>query len=185
MDEPINNTNLHYISGLFSDKHSAENAYNYLLKKGYVSEEINVAMASTTKDKLYSISQKSGEVDAENEFNAPLEGGIMGGIMGGVAFAIGALGSNLGIRGLNLVMIGPVASGVIGSSLGAIAGGLIGRILSSDEPGKDSALFSEGLKNGKILLVFIPHNQEDASDIYNHWVNLEGMVTNNNQNWIT
>ncbi|MGA9651404.1 hypothetical protein [Pedobacter sp.] len=170
-----------YISGLFSAKQSAENAYDYLLKKGYAHEEINVAMSSTTKDKLSGESTKSVKGDSEDRFNAPLEGSIMGGIMGGIAFAIGALGSDLGIRGLNLVVIGPVASGVVGSGFGAIAGGLIGHILSPDESANESALFSEGLKNGKILLALTPHNREDALDIYNYWVGLKGAVVKNGQ----
>ena len=172
MDEPFD-INVPYISGLFADRESAESAYSYLVAMGYLAEEINVAMESTTRDKLFSIPPVGSQSEKVETFNGPVEGSIMGGVMGGIAFSIGALGSNLGINGLNLVMMGPLGSSLVGTSLGAITGGIIGYLLSSGKPDREAELFTEGLRNGKILLAIIPHNKNDGDKIYKEWIRLD------------
>jgi hypothetical protein len=173
MSNPQNMHSL-LLSGLFTDRSKAELAFEELIRMGYKPDEISVAMSSTVKDKMLGEDTSHGET--EKPFDGAADGAITGGMMGGIAFTIGALGSNLLVPGLGLVAIGPVAAGILGVGAGGALGGIIGRIFSTEPPEETAALYSDGLRHGKILIALYPHNEKERFKISERWLELSGEI---------
>ncbi|MCC8410778.1 hypothetical protein LJ707_17685 [Mucilaginibacter sp. UR6-1] len=178
MGKLVKNTDELFLSGLFSDQQNAETAYDELRNMGYSEVDINVAMTSTTRDKLYAKNSLLDNDGSENitPVNGAVVGGTTGGLLGGIAFAIGALGSNLFIPGLGLVLMGPVAAGLLGAGAGGITGGIIGNMIAGDPTKTQADLFTSGLKDGKIILAFVPHHQQDEDLVCARWKDLGAVV---------
>src|SRR5436190_20544897 len=92
------------ITGLFEDKESAEAVYNSLRSRGYMDNEINVIMSDATRDKYFR-THPLGTMAAEGTAVGGLVGGTLGAVIGGVA----AIGTNLFLPGLGLIVWGPIA----------------------------------------------------------------------------
>ena len=103
------------LTGLFNDKESSESAYQSLRARGYSDEEINVVMSDKTRDKNFANDPDSelGTKAAEGTGIGSAIGGTLGAIIGGVA----AIGTNLVLPGLGLVVWGPVAAALAGAGL--------------------------------------------------------------------
>src|ERR1035437_4508154 len=95
------------LTGLFSDKESSESAYKSLRDRGYSDDDINVIMSDETRKKYYANDDKSqlGSKAAEGTGVGGLVGGTLGAIIAGVA----AIGTNLVLPGLGLVVWGALA----------------------------------------------------------------------------
>jgi hypothetical protein len=98
------------LTGMFRDKDSTEGAYRSLRERGYTDDEINVMMSDETRDKYFSTG------DTELEGNKALEGtgagAAIGGTLGAIIGGIAAIGTNVLIPGLGLVVWGPIAAGL-------------------------------------------------------------------------
>ena len=110
------------MTGLFNDRESAESAYNALSSRGYSEKDINLVMSDDTRKKHF-----SGPGAQETELGNKAAkgagvGGAVGGTVVGIAAAVAAIGSNLVIPGLGLVIAGPLAAGLAGAGAGAGAG---------------------------------------------------------------
>jgi hypothetical protein len=163
-----NTNNQPLLVAMFSDRDNAEKAYNELKDLGYQADEINVIMTSEGHSKHF---EKHG-IKTEMG-NKALEGtgagAAIGGIAGGIAGAIAALGSNLIIPGLGLVVLGPLAAGLAGAGAGGLTGGLIGALVGAGIPEEKSKVYEEGLKRGNIIIAVHPHNAEDLRSIPERW----------------
>ena len=105
------------MTGLFTDKESTESAYQALRDRGYSEDEINVMMSDETRNKYYG----DGEADTELGNKAAEgagTGGVIGGTLGAVIGGIAALGTNLVLPGLGLVVWGPIAAALAGAGAG-------------------------------------------------------------------
>ncbi|MFD0764632.1 hypothetical protein ACFQZI_07185 [Mucilaginibacter lutimaris] len=174
----MDNDKQYFLSGLFTEMSKAEKAYSELLAMGYKPEEVNVAMASTTRDKLQAAEMQIGtpETALDQKYDGTIDGGITGGLLGSIAFTIGALGSNLLIPGLGLVVMGPLAAGLLGAGAGGLTGGIIGKLLSPGAPEPQSELITQGLKNGKIMLALVPRNAQEEKAIHAKWTALDAEI---------
>ena len=78
--------------------------------RGYTDDEINVLMSDETRSKYYS------DGDTALEGNKALEGtgagAAIGGTLGAIIGGIAAIGTNVLIPGLGLVVWGPIAAGL-------------------------------------------------------------------------
>ncbi|MFN0278949.1 MAG: hypothetical protein ACKVRN_10135 [Pyrinomonadaceae bacterium] len=92
------------MTGLFTDKESSEGAYKSLRDRGYADDDINVVMSDETRNKYYANDADSelGSKAAEGTGIGGAIGGTLGAIIGGVA----AIGTNLVLPGLGLVVWG-------------------------------------------------------------------------------
>ncbi|HKX84782.1 MAG TPA: hypothetical protein VJL58_11220, partial [Pyrinomonadaceae bacterium] len=115
------------LTGLFKDRESAEGVYHSLRDRGYTTDEINVIMSDATRDKYYRTHPKSelGSKALEGTGAGAAIGGTFGAIIGGIA----AIGTNVLIPGLGLVVAGPIAAALAGAGAGGIAGGLAGALI--------------------------------------------------------
>lgn len=157
------------LTGLFNDKESSESAYQSLRARGYSDEEINVVMSDKTRDKNFANDPDSelGTKAAEGTGIGSAIGGTLGAIIGGVA----AIGTNLVLPGLGLVVWGPVAAALAGAGAGGLTGGLVGALIGWGIPEDRAKLYETGIKEGGTVLGVTPRSAEDAEYFENEWKN--------------
>lgn len=136
---------------LFEDRDSAERAYQDAINQGYEPEEINVLMSEDTRKKYYD-SDLVTKVQGDKSMEGLAIGGSLGGAVGGILAAITALGTNIVIPGLGLVIVGPLAAGLVGAGAGSITGGLIGSMIGWGIPEERAKVYEAGIKKGGIVL---------------------------------
>jgi hypothetical protein len=155
--------------GMFKDKDHAEAAYAELRRRNYSTEEINVVMSSTTRDKFFT--GKDGHHDGLG--NKALEGtgvgSAVGGVIGAIAGALAAVGTSILIPGLGLVIAGPIAAALAGAGAGGITGGLIGALVGMGIPEERAKIYREGIQNGEIVISVRPHIEADLLQLAEKW----------------
>ena len=164
------------VTGLFPDRQSAETAYEGMTQRGYSKDDINVVMSDDTRKQHFSGTTVGKETELGNKAAEGAGiGGAIGGTVGAIAAAVAAIGSNLVLPGLGLVIAGPLAAAVAGAGAGAASGGLIGALVGWSMPEERVKHYEEGLKNGGILMGLRAKNDDDASHFETNW------KTNNGQ----
>ena len=143
----LNNTR--FTTVLFKDQESAASAYNEALTEGYTAKDINVIMSEDSKKKYYdSVLIKEGSKATEGMSI----GSATGAALGGIVAAIAAIGTNLVIPGLGLIIAGPLAAGLAGAGLGTLTGGIMGALIGWGIPEDKAKLYETGIKSGGIVL---------------------------------
>ena len=155
------------MTGMFTDKESSENAYRSLRDRGYSDDDINVVMSDETRKKYYDNDSDSelGTKAAEGTGVGGAIGGTLGAIIGGVA----AIGTNLVLPGLGLVVWGPLAAALAGAGAGGLTGGLVGALVGWGIPEDRAVVYENGIKNGGTVLGVRPRSDEDAVALENEW----------------
>jgi len=159
------------LTGLFSDRESAERAYQGLSGRGYTKDDINVVMSDETRKRHFS---EGGKATTELGNKAAEGAGIgraLGGTIGATLAAITAVGTNLVIPGLGLVVAGPLAAAAAGAGAGAATGGLLGALVGWNIPEERVKRYESGLKQGGILMGVEPRSEDDAAYLEQHWRN--------------
>src|SRR4030095_3687580 len=155
------------LTGMFRDRDNTERAYRSLRDRGYSDEEINVLMSDETRDKYYA----SG--DSELEGNKALEGtgagAAIGGTLGAIIGGIAAIGTNVLIPGLGLVVWGPIAAALAGAGAGALTGGLAGALIGWGIPEDRAREYEKGIREGGTVLGVTPRTDEDAAYFEKEW----------------
>jgi len=163
--------------GMFKDKDHAEAAYTELRRRNYTTEEINVVMSSTTRDKYFADGHRRDSLG-----NKALEGtgvgSAVGGVIGAIAGALAAVGTSLLIPGLGIVIAGPIAAALAGAGAGGITGGVIGALVGLGIPEERAKIYREGIQNGEIVISVHPHNDVDVRELSDKWheFHQEGML---------
>ena len=80
-----------------------------------------------------------------------------------------AIGTNILLPGLGLVVAGPLAAGLAGAGAGAATGGLIGALTGAGVPEDEAERYSNDIKEGGIYMGYKPRNEEDARYTYDRW----------------
>lgn len=157
------------VTGLFEDKESAEAVYNSLRSRGYNDGEINVIMSDATRDKYFR-THPLGTKAAEGTAVGGLVGGTLGAIVGGIV----AIGTNLWLPGLGLIVAGPIAGALAGAGAGGAVGGLVGALVGWGIPEERAKVYAEGIKGGGTVIGVRPRTPEDAEALHNEWSNKYG-----------
>lgn len=157
------------LTGLFRDRESTESAYRSLRDRGYTDDEINVMMSDETRDKYY----KNSDVVVDDTMAAEgaATGGVIGGTLGAIIGGIAAIGTNVIIPGLGLVVWGPIAAALAGAGAGGATGGLVGALVGWGIPEERAKLYDEGIRSGGTVLGVTPRSDEDADYFENEWRN--------------
>lgn len=156
------------LTGMFRDRDNTESAYRSLKEKGYTDDEINVLMSDDTRNRYW------GDDAAETELgNKALEGtgagGAIGGTLGAILGGVAAIGTNLVIPGLGLVVAGPIAAALAGAGAGAITGGLAGALIGWGIPEERAKFYEGGIREGGTVLGVKPRTDEDAEYFEKEW----------------
>jgi hypothetical protein len=148
---------------MYNDRDSAERGYSTLQGRGYTDKDINLLMSDETRDKHFAHQHDSDDTELGNKAMEKAGiGSAIGGTVGAVAAAIAAIGSNLILPGLGLVVAGPLAAGLAGAGAGGLTGGLIGALVGSGIPDEHAKEYESGIKQGGIVMGVQPRNEEDA-----------------------
>ena len=159
------------LTGMFRDRESTESAYRSLRDRGYSDDEINVMMSEDTRNKYWG--EDSVGDDDTNLGNKALEGtGIgsaIGGTLGAIIGGVAAIGTNLVLPGVGLVVAGPLAAALAGAGAGGLTGGLAGALIGWGIPEDRANLYESGVKEGGTVLGVRPRSNEDADYFENEW----------------
>ena len=157
------------LTGMFSDRESTERAYTSLRDRGYAEDDINLVMSDATRDKYYANNDgpdtELGSKALEGTGTGAAIGGTLGAIIGGIA----AIGTNVLLPGLGLVVAGPIVAALVGAGAGGATGGLVGALIGWGIPEDRAALYETGIKDGGTVLGVKPRNNEDADYFENEW----------------
>lgn len=143
-----------YVTGLYDSPESADRAYQQLTERhGYKPGDINVLMTDETRQRHF------GDVKPGTEFKAGTraaetggKGAAIGGGIGAALAAIFAVGSNVVVPGLGLVIAGPIAGALAGAGAGAATGGVVGALIGAGIPKERAEAYDRGLRNGGVVL---------------------------------
>ena len=155
------------LTGMFRDRDSTEGAYRSLRDRGYTDDEINVLMSDETRDKYYS--DGTTELEGNKALEGTGAGAAIGGTLGAVIGGIAAIGTNVLIPGLGLVVWGPIAAGLAGAGAGGLTGGLVGALIGWGIPEDRAKEYETGIREGGTVLGVTPRSDEDASYFEKEW----------------
>jgi hypothetical protein len=186
----VNKTDAHkslHVSAMFSDRESAEKAYETLKTKGYGKEHIHVVMSEETHKKHFSGDKHSDNFDTHTvkqdgsgtKMKEGAETGSAVGIgLGAMVGAIAALGTSILLPGIGILIAGPLVAGILAAGVGGIAGGVIGALVGAGIPEEHAKKYEHGIKIGHIVLGVKPMNEQDAIYIENEWKKHKGAEVN-------
>jgi hypothetical protein len=155
------------LTGLFRDRETSESAYKDLRERGYSDDEINVMMSDETRDKYYRDNPDS-ELGSKALEGAGV-GSIIGGTLGAVVGGLAAIGTNVLLPGLGLVVSGPIVAALVGAGAGGATGGLAGALIGWGIPEERANLYEKGIREGGTVLGVKPRTTEDADYFENTW----------------
>jgi len=154
------------LTALFRNREEAERAYQSLRDKGYSPHEIDVMMSDMTRDKYY----RNGKTELGTKaLEGAGAGGAIGGTIGAIVGGIAAIGTNIVLPGLGLVVAGPIAAALAGAGAGGFTGGLIGALIGWGIPEERAKLYENGIREGGTVLGVRPRTAEDAEYFDNEW----------------
>ena len=152
------------MTALFSDRASAERAYDALKDRGYADSDITVLMSDETRKTQFAdkhVDDRDSDL-GDKAMEGAGTGSAIGGTVGAIAAAIAAIGTSLVLPGLGLVVAGPLAAAFAGAGAGGLAGGLIGALVGSGMSEDRAQEYETHIKNGGIGMGVNPKNQADA-----------------------
>lgn len=162
------------LTGLFRNRDDAERAYQSLRDRGYTDDEINVMMSDKTRDEWYSDADAANTELGTKALEGTGVGSAIGGTLGAILGGIAAIGTNIFIPGLGLVIAGPLAAALAGAGAGGLTGGLVGALIGYGIPEEHAAVYEEGIKNGGAVFGVNPRTPEDNDYFQNEWRNNRG-----------
>ncbi|MGH9943507.1 MAG: hypothetical protein ACRD9R_14275 [Pyrinomonadaceae bacterium] len=157
------------VTGLFRDRDSAESAYNSLSSRGYSKDDVNLLMSDETRDRHFKSDDAPNTELGDKALEGAGVGSAIGGTAGAILAAIAAVGTNLALPGLGLVIAGPIAAALAGAGAGGLTGGLVGALVGSGIPEDRAKVYDEGVRGGGIVMGVNPRTDEDAEYFENEF----------------
>ena len=161
-------TNRRTVSGLFNDRDSAERAYTSLRERGYSTDDVNVLMSDETRNRHFGEGSPSSEL-GDKALEGAGAGSAIGGTLGAIIGGIAAIGTNVVLPGVGLIVAGPLAAALASAGAGGLTGGLIGALVGSGIPEDRAKDYDEGIRSGGIYMGVNARNDEDAQYFDNEW----------------
>lgn len=151
----------HLVTGIFSNRASAELAVDQLVASGYARDDISVLMSDATRGREFGITEDSKAPEGA------AAGAALGGVLGAIAAGLISIGI-IAIPGIGLVAAGPIIAALAGAGAGGAAGGLIGALVGAGIPEHEAQFFNEELEKGGILVGVYSHNDrvDAAKEIF-------------------
>jgi hypothetical protein len=147
------------VTGVFKTRLAAEAAVDAILKRGYSRDDLSVLMSDATRHKEFAI-----ETGSRAAGGAGI-GGAVGGAVGAMLAALAAVGTNIALPGLGLVVAGPLVAALAGAGAGGAAGGLVGALVGAGIPEHRAKVYDASVRAGGILIGIEAASDEDAEEI--------------------
>ena len=161
------------VTGLYRTPEDAERVYKELRSQGYTPKEISVLMSEETRKQNFGSSRPGQEFADQEKGNKAVEGmgvgSVAGGTLGAIVAGIAAIGSNLIIPGLGLVVAGPLAAALAGAGAGGAIGGLIGALVGAGIPEDRAREYDQGIRGGGIVLGAHARDDQHATELERHF----------------
>jgi hypothetical protein len=164
------------LSGLFSDRKSAESAYSLLQEMGYFEDEVSVLMSDESRIRYFPSQGLRGEVIGDTIRRGPGFGSIVG---AGAGTAIGALlaaVASLAIPGPGVGIVGPLLAVLAGAILGGASGALLGSLVGIGSLDNHTKIFGDKIKHVNVIIAVNPLSDEDTERITREWRTAGGEV---------
>jgi hypothetical protein len=163
------------VTGLFTNKESAERGYRSAIRLGYDNSDINVLMSEETRNRYFSsghdtqtdLSSNATKDPAEDGISADDLGGPMGGTIGTIAPAFAGLGALLLVPIFGVFAAGPIALTAAGAV--GLVGALMGALAKWGIPAGRIEEYEQGIRAGGILMGAKPRCDVDASNLVQEW----------------
>jgi uncharacterized protein YjbJ (UPF0337 family) len=162
------------LTGLFNDRESAEKAYSSVRSRGYENDDVNLLMADNTRDSWFGDDDNNNTELGSKALEGAGAGSAIGGTLGAIIGGIAAIGTNVVLPGLGLIVAGPIAAALAGAGAGGLTGGLVGALIGSGIPEERAKLYDEGIRKGGVVMGVNPRTPEDAEYFENEWRNNRG-----------
>ena len=163
------------LTGMFKDRDSAERAYSSVRSRGYTDDDVNVLMSDKTRDSWFTDDDNDNTTELGSKaLEGAGAGSAIGGTLGAIIAGIAAIGTNVVLPGLGLVVAGPLAAALAGAGAGGLTGGLVGALIGSGIPEDRAKIYDEGIRNGGMVMGVTPRTPEDAEYFENEWRNYRG-----------
>jgi len=157
------------LTGLFNDRESAERAYSSVKSRGYTDDDVNLMMSDQTRDSWFSDNDAADSELGNKALEGAGAGSAIGGTLGAIIGGIAAIGTNVFLPGLGLIVAGPLAAALAGAGAGGLTGGLVGALIGYGIPEDRAKLYDEGVRNGGAVIGVNPRTAEDADYFENEW----------------
>lgn len=160
--------NPNYVSKMFMGREQADRAYMDLENRGYTKDDINVIMSDDTRNRYFGEKHTESGLE-DNVADSAGRGSLIGGGIGAAVGAIAAIGTNVLLPGVGLVVAGPLAAGLAGAGAGAATGGIVGALTSLGEPESEAERYQNEIKEGGIYMGVKPRDEDDGRNLYESW----------------
>ncbi len=163
------------LTGMFTDRDSAERAYNSAISRGYSKDDVNLMMSDQTRSTWYTDDDMASDSALGSKaLEGAGTGSAIGGTLGAIIAGVAAIGTSVLLPGVGLIVAGPLAAALAGAGAGGLTGGLVGALIGSGIPEDRAKLYEEGVKSGGAVMGITPRNAEDADYFENEWKNNNG-----------
>jgi uncharacterized membrane protein len=157
------------VTGVFKDRNAVESAYKDAIARGYNPNDINVVMSDDTRKKHFTNADGVVTQLGDKSMEGLAVGGALGGTIVGIASAIAAIGAAVVVPGVGLILVGPLAAGLVGAGAGSIAGGLIGALIGCGIPEERVKEYEKTIKSGGIVMTVRPRSEQDSRNLNSEW----------------
>jgi len=153
------------LTAVFRDRTSANRAFDWLQQRGYASSEINILMSDSTRS-AFERHHDSDHLTAKSKAPEGMAaGGAIGTAVGATLAAVAAIGTNILVPGLGMVVAGPIVAAFAGGGAGAVAGGLVGALVGFGISESNAKVYEEALRDGGVVFGVVPHSAKETSNI--------------------
>jgi hypothetical protein len=147
-----------HITATFESRPAAEAALVKLESAGIRESQLSMVVTDESRGNNFRIEEKTRLAEGG------AAGAAFGGLVGAIIGALLAAGSIV-VPGLNLVVVGGLASSLAGLGAGAAAGGLVGALIGAGIPEHEARLYHDEIKRGNILLAVQPDDDSQKERI--------------------
>lgn len=147
-----------HVTATFDTRPAAEAALAQLEEAGVRHEQLSLIVKEDSWGD--SLPGEEPEPAEEGVAASATFGGVAGAILGSVLAA-----GTIAVPGLNLIVVGSLASGLAGLGAGAAAGGLAGALIGAGMAEHEAHHYEREVKSGNILLAVQPENDSQKQNV--------------------